>query len=319
MVTLGDVWLQPAISSGLIRPIPYAKSSRWWKELPEQLRELMVRDDNGFVSSHGEVYGCPYNWGATVIAVRRDLAERALGSPLSDWRDLFNPSMKGRVGMVASTREIVGGVLKSSGVGYNAGADEIRKKVFVDERTADEIQSIFSSLGDQVRLYTTNTSEGIKALSAGDLWAFVGWSSELVQFARRSSNIELIAPVSGTSLWADVMTMPSGCPDAAHVRPFFDYWCTMMIDPRFCVPSKGIAGGGACVPMLPRGDRPHLIADDDMQNAATGDVDELSAHPGALVKKKIVADATLRRSEFLHPLDAASAGIYRSLAMYDRM
>ena len=205
--------------------------------------------------------------------------------------------------MMASTREVVGGVLKASGVGYNEGAEAIRRRAFADERTAGEIQATLGGLGEQVRLYTSSASEGVKALAAGDLWAFVGWSSELVQFARRSSNIELVAPVSGTSLWADVMTVPSGCPDAARARPFFDYWCAMMIDPRFCVPSRGIAGGGACVPMLPHGPK-------GLGLGAEGG----TLPPGVLLNKKIVADDTLRKSEFLHPLDAAAAGVYRTLA-----
>lgn len=29
-VTLGDVWLQPAIAQGLLQPIPHATDRRWW-------------------------------------------------------------------------------------------------------------------------------------------------------------------------------------------------------------------------------------------------------------------------------------------------
>ena len=317
MVTLGDVWLQPTIANGLIQPLRGAKSSAWWKKLPYEFRELVLRDTNGLYDPDGEVYGCPYNWGATVIAVRTDKANSALGGPVNDWKDLYNMALRGKVGMVASTREVVGSVLKGSGVSYNASASRIRATAFGDNERGRTIRDTLDALGGQVRLYTSKPSEGLKALSAGDLWAFVGWSSDLIQYARRSPNITLVAPVSGTSLWADVMTMPTGCPNPRIARPFFDEWCKMMVDPIFCVPSKGIAGG-ACVSMLTRSTSYVFTT----TRTGTGRVanrhherDPTSPALGTVLENKIVDERTLRKSEFLYPLDAETIGLYRTLLL----
>lgn len=320
MVTIGDIWLQVAISNKLIQPIPNALSSTWWRQLPQQLKDLVRRDENGFVDPQGDVYGCPYKWGATLIAFRSDKIQRALGRPVNDWKDLLHPSLKGRVGMVASTREIIGSILKGSGVSYNASAQTIQKAVFTDPCT-DDIQQSIALLSNQVRLFTSQTSDGLKALSAGDLWAFVGWSSDLVQFARRTTNIELTAAVSGTSLWADVMTMPTGCKSPYVSQHFFHYWCTMMNDPVFCAPSNGIAGG-ACPSMLLR--NAHRGFDNAGNESkypsavgscakATLPIVQTKHDRGQLLNKKIILDATLERSEFLHPLDTATEDVYKFL------
>ena len=45
-------------------------------------------------------------------------------------------------------------------------------------------------------------------MAAGDIWAAVGHSSQLVQLALRHGNITLVAPASGTALWSDVWAVP---------------------------------------------------------------------------------------------------------------
>ena len=47
-----------------------------------------------------------------------------------------------------------------------------------------------------------------QALAAGDTWAAVGASSDLVPLALRHNNIALVAPASGTALWSDLWAIP---------------------------------------------------------------------------------------------------------------
>jgi spermidine/putrescine-binding protein len=44
----------------------------------------------------------------------------------------------------------------------------------------------------------------LKAFGVGDVWVAVGWSTDVIPFAKRSSNVAVIVPKSGTSLWADL-------------------------------------------------------------------------------------------------------------------
>lgn len=46
-------------------------------------------------------------------------------------------------------------------------------------------------------------------LYSGDVWAVVGWSDDLVKLGERTSSVEVLAPASGTALWADLWTVPA--------------------------------------------------------------------------------------------------------------
>lgn len=54
----------------------------------------------------------------------------------------------------------------------------------------------------QVRLF--DSVQYLKALGAGDVWVAVGWSSDIIPVAKRMSHMAVVAPESGTSLWADL-------------------------------------------------------------------------------------------------------------------
>lgn len=62
-----------------------------------------------------------------------------------------------------------------------------------------------------------SSKDHIKALGAKDVWAVVGWSGDLVPAAERSGDVELVAPASGTALWADVWTVPSHAEHGSRV------------------------------------------------------------------------------------------------------
>ena len=58
----------------------------------------------------------------------------------------------------------------------------------------------------QVRVFSSR--EHTRALSASDVWAVVGWSGDLLPLAERLNDVVLVAPASGTALWADLWAVP---------------------------------------------------------------------------------------------------------------
>ena len=60
--------------------------------------------------------------------------------------------------------------------------------------------------GCQVRVFSSR--EHTRALSASDVWAVVGWSGDLLPLAERMNDVVLVAPKSGTALWADMWAVP---------------------------------------------------------------------------------------------------------------
>ncbi|KAK8940670.1 hypothetical protein KSP39_PZI009773 [Platanthera zijinensis] len=46
----------------------------------------------------------------------------------------------------------------------------------------------------------------LKSFEAGDVWVTVGWSSDIIPAAKRMSNVAVVVPKSGASIWADLWT-----------------------------------------------------------------------------------------------------------------
>lgn len=59
----------------------------------------------------------------------------------------------------------------------------------------------------QVRLF--DNTHYLKAFGVGDVWVAVGWSSDVLPIAKRMSNIAVVVPKSGASLWADLWVCPA--------------------------------------------------------------------------------------------------------------
>ncbi|XP_071917530.1 uncharacterized protein [Coffea arabica] len=49
----------------------------------------------------------------------------------------------------------------------------------------------------------------LKAFGVGDVWVAVGWSSDILPAAKRMSNVAVVVPKSGASLWADFWAIPA--------------------------------------------------------------------------------------------------------------
>ncbi|EIE23974.1 periplasmic binding protein-like II, partial [Coccomyxa subellipsoidea C-169] len=243
-VTLGDVWLGPAIRAGLIQPIPEAESNRWWGNLPPRWRELVKRGADGSVDPKGLVWACPHRWGCTLIAYRKSARARSAAGahPIRDWGDLLQPCLRQRVAWVDSPREFVGAALKTLGGGFNTGAAELASLGLSDQDLAQQVDR----LRQQVRVFSSK--EHIKALGAKDVWAVVGWSGDLVPAAERSGDVVLVAPASGTSLWADMWAVPSHAQHGSRMRgpsPLLPAWLDYWLQPSRAAWNRGLKSGAS--------------------------------------------------------------------------
>ena len=54
----------------------------------------------------------------------------------------------------------------------------------------------------QVRLF--DSVHYLKSFGVGDVWVAVGWSSDIIPAAKRMSDVAVIVPKSGASIWADL-------------------------------------------------------------------------------------------------------------------
>ncbi|KAJ4759006.1 Spermidine/putrescine-binding periplasmic protein [Rhynchospora pubera] len=201
IVSIGDSWLSHAVAKGLIEPIKNAQEQDWFRNLSQKWKVYLCRNSKGELDPNGEIYAAPYRWGTMVIAYKKSKFKKHNLKPIEDWNDLWRPDLCGKIAMVDSPREIIGATLKYLGGSYNT--TDIKSQVTGGREAVLKSLTLFQR---QVRLF--DNVHYLKSFATGDVWVAVGWSGDVIPAAKRMSDVTVIVPKSGTSLWADIWAIP---------------------------------------------------------------------------------------------------------------
>ena len=194
LLTLGDYWLESAINQRLLQPLDTNQLNNW-NSLPLIWQQLVKRDSQGKPSNNGKIYGAPYRWGNTVIVYRKDKFQSLDWTP-QDWNDLWREELRDRISLLDNYREIIGLTLKTLGYSYNTK----------NLASISNLETKLIQLNQQVKFYSSD--KYLQPLILGDTWLAVGWSSDILPLMKRYSNLAVVVPQSGTSLWADIWVKP---------------------------------------------------------------------------------------------------------------
>ncbi len=158
-----------------------------------------------------ERYGVPYFWGTLGIAYRQDLVPEGFTS----WKDFFEPveSLRGKITMLKSSRDILGMALKS--LGYSANSSN--RKAIREAGRLLEAQRPF------VRSYEYILLGGKSALVSGDVWASLAYSGDALRVQEYHDDIVYVVPEEGGNLWVDYLTVFQGSPRKDLVAKFIDF------------------------------------------------------------------------------------------------
>ncbi|KAK3183457.1 hypothetical protein Dsin_030743 [Dipteronia sinensis] len=303
LVSVGDSWLSYAIKKKLIEPMPGAEDQDWFKCLSDKWKVYLRRNYSGEIDPQGEIWAAPYRWGCMVIAYKKSKFQTYKLDPIEDWTDLWRPELAGRISMVNSPREVIGAVLKYMGASYNT---EIMDLQVAGGRIA--VQQNLALLGKQVRLF--DSTNFLKAFGVGDVWVAVGWSSEVLPAVKRMSNVTVIVPKSGASLWADLWTIPAASrletnQIGGRVRgpsPLIHQWIEFCLQSARALPFKQEVIPGA--PPSALESKPVEVPGDLLKGKPKLDTNLIAGVPPAEI---------LARSEFLEPLSDATLTDYEWL------
>lgn len=203
LVTLGDTWLTSAIQQQLIQPLAIADQPGWQRLAP-RWQALVQRDPTGRPVADGEIWGAPYRWGSLAIAYRTDRFQQ-LGWTPADWSDLWHPDLKGQISLPDDPRLVIGLALKRANQSLNTTA--------LDQVTS--LEADLTALHQQVKLYSSDAY--LQPLLLEDTWLAVGWSTDFARLTQTDPRIAAFVPVSGTLLFADLWVQPAT--PAAPVTP----------------------------------------------------------------------------------------------------
>ncbi|GAY65701.1 hypothetical protein CUMW_243150 [Citrus unshiu] len=191
-----------AIKKRFIEPIAEAEDQDWFKRLSHKWKVYLRSNDAGEIDPRGKIWAAPYRWGTMAIGYKKSKFQNHNLAPIEDWKDPWWPELAGRISMVNSPREVIGSVLKYMGASYNSNNIDLQVaggKIAVQQNLA--------LLANQVRLF--DSTHYLKAFGIGDVWVAVGWSSDVLPAVKRMSNVAVVVPKSGASLWADLWAIPA--------------------------------------------------------------------------------------------------------------
>jgi spermidine/putrescine transport system substrate-binding protein len=169
----------------------------------------LVRDPNW---DPGNRYTVAWQSGLTGIGYRPEAVE-ALGRPPASIRDLFDPALEGRVGMMSDLNDLGSVGLLSIDVepadstldDWAAAADSLR-----DQRAAGVVRGYY----DQ---------SYVRALKTGDIWAGQAWSGDIFQAQQAGDDLEFVVPDEGGLLWTDNMMIPANARHPLDAMTYIDF------------------------------------------------------------------------------------------------
>jgi spermidine/putrescine transport system substrate-binding protein len=188
----------------------------WLQQVPIERVPNHVNVDPAFLGmpwDRGARYHMPWQVGITGIAYNPALTRREIRAV----EDLFDPALRGRVGMVSEMRETVGLVMLTQ------GADPSRATAAAADAALDRIEQAAGS--GQVARFTAN--EFVDALQSGEFAACLAWSGDIIQLQAERPDIRFVIPAEGGIRWFDSMVIPIRAADPLAAAD----WMNFVYDP----------------------------------------------------------------------------------------
>jgi spermidine/putrescine transport system substrate-binding protein len=130
--------------------------------------------------------------------------------------DLWDSSLKGKVGVLSEMRDTMGLIMLQQGVDIS--------KSFTDDQYMKAIDKLTKEVNDgQVRNIKGNSY--LNDLKSGDTLAAICWSGDITQLnAEAGDNWEFALPEAGGTLWSDNFVIPIGSPRKSNAEELINYY-----------------------------------------------------------------------------------------------
>jgi spermidine/putrescine transport system substrate-binding protein len=155
-------------------------------------------------------YSLPWQTVVTGIAYNRN----ATGRDLKGVADLFDPRLKGRIGMLTEMRDTIGLLLLGLGIDPASIASFAHAA-----RAFDQLERVKAD--GQIRAFTGN--DYVDDLSTGNFAACMAWQGDALLLARDNPAIRFIIPDEGGLVAVDTMVMPKGARHREAAARWFDF------------------------------------------------------------------------------------------------
>lgn len=168
-------------------------------------------------------YSIPYFWGTLGIAYNPTLLE---GQTFESWESLWDASLRQRLILVDSAREVLGVALNSYGYSLNSTSlQELKQATDKLETMGPNVKAV---IGDEVTQLMINNEASV-ALT---------WSGQAADMISENDEIDYIVPEEGSNLWFDNMVIPKTVSNLEGAYKFINF----MLDPEVAAQNADYVG-----------------------------------------------------------------------------
>lgn len=191
------------------------KQQGWIVPLTEKEVPNLKYTDPQWLANYedAEGYAIPYFWGTMGIAYRTDLVT----TEVKGWKDIYQPdeSLRGKIAMMTTSRELIGMALKSLGYSINSS----------DFKELEEARQLLIKQQPYVRGYDYIGLTEKSELITGDVWMSLMYSGDalMVMDHDGAENIEYVVPEEGGLIWVDVMSVSQASNNKQLAYQFLDF------------------------------------------------------------------------------------------------
>ena len=185
----------------------------WLRQVPLERVPNHVNIEPAYLGmpwDRGARFHMPWQVGITGIAYNPALTGRQEIRKVSQ---LFEPALRGRVGMVSEMRETVGLVMLTQ------GADPSRATRAGAERALEALEAAKNN--GQIKRFTAD--EFVDALKSGEFAACLAWSGDIIQLQQERPDIRFVIPDEGGIRWFDSMVIPARSGGAEAAADFMNF------------------------------------------------------------------------------------------------
>ncbi|MBP6043016.1 MAG: spermidine/putrescine ABC transporter substrate-binding protein [Rhodoluna sp.] len=165
-------------------------------------------------------YSMPYQGILVGITYNKAEYKKATGKDApTSLEDLWNPALKGRVGVLSEMRDTIGLILMAQGIDITSESS-LTEDAFMN---AIDFFAGKVSDGQVARIKGNSYSED---LENGDTIAAIAWSGDTVQLnlSAETEKYGFFIPESGTTISADSFVVPMGATHKANVEELINYY-----------------------------------------------------------------------------------------------
>lgn len=221
-VTGFDEFIEPILSAGatpfydIITPTNWLAArminNGWVQELPLEEIPNHINIDPAFLTNdwdRGARFQMPWQGGITGIGYDPN----QLGGDIGSISDLFDPALRGQVGLVGEMREAVGLAMLVN------GDDPSRP----NPASAQAGLTTITNLVDQGHFRFIVFDDFVARLQEGSLAATMAWSGQAAALALEDPRFRYIIPEEGAISWFDTMVIPRNAENARNAARFMNF------------------------------------------------------------------------------------------------